>query len=210
MFDSRLIQELRRRNVFRVGALYAASCWVVIGVLDIALPLVGAPEWLMRAAVLVALGGLPIALALSWFFEINPDPADSRPPDAVAPNKASGGRGIDFVVIGILGAALAVTLLGQFIMPSGPNALQSAGADSVHERSIAVLPTLARGAEQIDQYLLDGLTEELIFALSEQPELLVASSGSSFYFQDKDVTAKEVALRLQVRYVLESSMRSVG
>lgn len=70
---SSLFQELKRRKVFRVAALYAVVAWVLIQVADTVLPALQMPEWTISfVTVLFILGFLPTLIA-AWAFEITPD-----------------------------------------------------------------------------------------------------------------------------------------
>jgi TolB-like protein len=79
-----------------------------------------------------------------------------------------------------------------------------------HKPSIAVLPfdNLSGDAEQ--DYIADGITEEIITALSKIPKLFVIARHSSFVYKGKPVTVTKVAEELGVRYVLEGSVRKAG
>jgi TolB-like protein/Tfp pilus assembly protein PilF len=76
--------------------------------------------------------------------------------------------------------------------------------------SIAVLPfdNLSGDAEQ--DYIADGITEEIITALSKIPKLFVIARHSSFTYKGKPITVTKVAEELGVRYVLEGSVRRAG
>ena len=63
-----LFAELRRRNVFRVGAAYAVVAWVIMQVTDLAAPALRLPEWVMSLVLLLLLLGFPIALFLAWAY----------------------------------------------------------------------------------------------------------------------------------------------
>ena len=67
-----LIARLRERGVIRVAASYAVIAWLVLQIGDVTLQPVGAPPWVMRALVLLAVTGFPVAIALAWFFELTP------------------------------------------------------------------------------------------------------------------------------------------
>ena len=68
-----LIDELRRRNVIRMGGLYLVGAWLLVQVASTVLPMFGAPVWLPRSIViLLAIGFIP-ALIFSWVFELTPD-----------------------------------------------------------------------------------------------------------------------------------------
>jgi TolB-like protein len=77
-------------------------------------------------------------------------------------------------------------------------------------RSIAVLPFVNLSGEKEQEYFSDGLTEELLSALSRINELQVAAQTSSFYFKGKDVDLDTIARKLNVGTVLEGSVRRTG
>ncbi|MDH4125388.1 MAG: hypothetical protein OEV69_07095 [Gammaproteobacteria bacterium] len=114
----RLIQELRRREVFRTTGLYAGIAWIVIEASSIALPTFDAPAWTMRAIIICAVIGFPIMLVLTWIYDITDHgivvQADASD-DEIAP---FGSRKADFVVIGVLSVALIFSVYLNF--SSGP------------------------------------------------------------------------------------------
>src|SRR5213083_2739165 len=64
--------ELKRRNVFRAGAFYAASAWLLVQVATQVFPLFHVAEWMLRAIVVAAVIGFPFALVFAWFYEWTP------------------------------------------------------------------------------------------------------------------------------------------
>jgi len=60
------IEELRHRNVFRVGIAYIIAGWLIAQVADLAADAFSAPEWFMQMLIILLLMGLPIALFLAW------------------------------------------------------------------------------------------------------------------------------------------------
>ena len=76
--------------------------------------------------------------------------------------------------------------------------------------SIAVLPFDNMSGEPEQEYFCDGLTEEIITALSKVPKLFVIARNSVFTYKDKPVKVNQVAEELGVRYVLEGSIRKSG
>lgn len=74
-------------------------------------------------------------------------------------------------------------------------------------RSIAVLPFANLSSDSANQYFSDGMTDELIAALSEVNGLRVAARTSSFAFKNRGLSAKDVARELNVGLVLEGSVR---
>ena len=65
------IAELKRRNVFRVGAAYAIVGWLLVEVASVLLPTFEAPGWVMKAFASLVILGLPLALILAWAFELD-------------------------------------------------------------------------------------------------------------------------------------------
>lgn len=78
------------------------------------------------------------------------------------------------------------------------------------DQTIAVLPFLNIGAEGENEYFSDGITEEIIYALSQINHLKVISRTSSFYFKNKEIPLKEIARQLGVANILEGSVRFAG
>jgi adenylate cyclase len=76
--------------------------------------------------------------------------------------------------------------------------------------SIAVLPFVNMSGDPEQEYFSDGLTEEIISALSGVPKLFVIARNSTFTYKGKPVKAQQVAEELGVRYVLEGSVRKSG
>ena len=68
-----LFAELKRRNVFKVAAVYIVTAWVVLQIADVILPHIGTPEWVFRVLLLLLAIGLPFALIFAWAFELTPD-----------------------------------------------------------------------------------------------------------------------------------------
>src|SRR4029453_14690230 len=65
--------ELKRRNVYKVAAAYAVVSWLLIQIATQVFPFFGVPNWAVRLLVLLLVVGFPVALSLSWAFEITPE-----------------------------------------------------------------------------------------------------------------------------------------
>jgi len=76
--------------------------------------------------------------------------------------------------------------------------------------SIAVLPFANIGGDPKEDYLCDGITEQIITALSRTPKLFVIASNSTFTYKGKPVKIQQVRKDLGVRYVLEGSVQKSG
>lgn len=76
--------------------------------------------------------------------------------------------------------------------------------------SIAVLPFDNLSGDPEQEYFSDGITEDIITALSKTPKMLVIARNSTFTYKGKPVKVQQVANELGVRYVLEGSVQKVG
>ncbi len=76
--------------------------------------------------------------------------------------------------------------------------------------SIAVLPFTNMSDDPRQEYFSDGITEEIITALSKTPKLFVIARNSSFTYKGKSVMVQQVGRELGTRYVLEGSVRKAG
>jgi TolB-like protein/Flp pilus assembly protein TadD len=76
--------------------------------------------------------------------------------------------------------------------------------------SVAVLPFDNMSADPEQEYFSDGITEEIITALSKVPDIFVIARNSTFVYKGKPVKIKQVSEDLGVRYVIEGSVRKAG
>jgi len=76
--------------------------------------------------------------------------------------------------------------------------------------SIAVLPFVNMSEDPKQEFLCDGMTEDIITALSKVPRLFVIARNSTLVYKDKPVNVKQVSEELGVRYVLEGSLQRSG
>ena len=76
--------------------------------------------------------------------------------------------------------------------------------------SIAVLPFQNMSGDAEQEYFADGITEDIITALSRIPSLFVIARNSSFAYKGKAIDIRQIGRELGVRYVLEGSVRKAG
>ena len=100
---SQLFEDLKRRNVFRVGAAYAIVGWLLVEVASVLLPAFHAPESVFQIFTILVGLGFPIALVPAWAFEITPE-GIKRDQDVEAedPVRQVTGTKLDFAIIGLL------------------------------------------------------------------------------------------------------------
>jgi adenylate cyclase len=121
---------------------------------------------------------------------------------------------IGLVVAVIVVVAGAVTLY-QFVLRPSPPKMEVASKEKMafplpDVPSIAVLPFVNMSEDPKQEFLCDGMTEEIITALSKVPRLFVIARNSTFTYKGKPVKVKQVSEELGVRYVLEGSVQRSG
>ena len=211
-----LLEELKRRNVVRVGIAYVLLIWVLIQVTDTVAPVFHLPEWTLAFVTWIGIIGLPIVLIFSWVFELTPEGLKREVDiDRTQSITSETGRKINYVVIGLLAVAVIVLLVDRQTDDAVPDAAaptvvaEDAAEESGYD-SIGVLPFVNMSDDPSQEYFSDGISEELLNALAKLKGLQVAARTSSFAFkgQNQDITA--IGKTLNVDTVLEGSVRKAG
>jgi len=119
-------------------------------------------------------------------------------------------RPVTVLVIILIVIAAAIAIWKFYIRPTPPVELASKEKMAFplpDKPSIAVLPFTNMSGDPKEEYFSDGITEEIITALSKVPYLFVIARNSTFTYKGKPVKVKQVSEELGVRYVLEGSVR---
>ncbi|MGA9421414.1 MAG: tetratricopeptide repeat protein [Rhodanobacteraceae bacterium] len=206
-----LLAELGRRNVLRAAVLYGGGTWAVAqGIAQLG-PAFGAPEWITRWFVVAAVIGFPLWIIFAWFYEFTPQglkrESEIAPEDSIAHQT---GRKLDFWIIGVLAGAVVLLLTNTFVWHKGAGLGSDAGIAPIPAKSIAVLPLANESGDKSEQYFSDGLSEDLITALSQFAGLKVISRNSAFQFRDSKESSKVIGEKLGVAHLLEGSVRRAG
>ena len=178
-------------------------------------------DQIVRAGVIILAVGFVPALVVTWVFEWTPDGLRrDAEVDHSAPSRVSAARRFDRVIIATLSLAVVLFAVDKFLFDpvrdqqiaqqAAEQARDAALIESYGEHSIAVLPfvDLSPGGDQ--EYFSDGIAEEIISLLSRIRELRVIARSSAFAFKGQNLAASIVAERLNVRYVMEGSVRRAG
>jgi len=112
----------------------------------------------------------------------------------------------------VLIVVVAVIAIYHFYFRPAPRPIEVASKEKMafplpDKPSIAVLPFMNMSGDSELEHFSDGITEEIITALSKTPKLFVIARNSTFTYKGKPVRVKQVAEDLGVRYVLEGSVR---
>ena len=213
--------ELKRRNVFRVGAAYIVAAWLLIQVTETIFPLFGYGDTPARITVIVLAIGFPLFLVFSWVFELTAEGLKKEKDiDRTASVVRKNGKQLDRIIIVLLALGLGYFAFDKFVL--GPEqdlkiaetarqeGRSEALVESYGDKSIAVLPFVNLSADPEQEYFSDGISEELLNLLAQIPQLRVISRSSAFYYKGKDVKLADVARELNVAHILEGSVRKAG
>ena len=222
----KFFNELKRRNVVRVGLAYVVVGWLVFQISEILFPVFGTPDWVFKTLVLLIALGLPFALIFAWAFELTPDGVKkTRDVSVTTSVTASTGRKLNFVIIAALVIALSYFIWERQTIRSPAtddaatvadevtNAPDEAVAEEVvdlKKRSIAVIPFVNMSSDKEQEWFADGLTEEILNSLARTPDLLVSARTSSFAYKGSGDDVQAIAKALGVEHVLEGSVRRSG
>ena len=224
-----LFNELKRRNVFRVGVAYIVVAWLVAQVLQLVFESFGTPDWVMKTILVLLATGLPLALFFAWAFEMTPEGIKREHEiDRSQSITSQTGKKLNLTIITVMALALAYFAFDKFVVsereiaittetvaeettaPNAPPQVVTSEATTEPDKSIAVLPFVNMSSDAEQEYFSDGLSEELLNLLAKIPELKVASRSSSFQFKGEKIDIIEVAQKLKVAHVLEGSVRKSG
>src|SRR5579883_1021090 len=194
------VAELRRRNVFRAGTLYAAAAWLAVQVTTQVFPFFGIANWVVRLIVLAAAIGFPFVLGFAWYYELTPAglKRESEVPRAESIRHVTGKR-LDRAIIAVLSVIIVLLLANTFVLHRD--------AEAIPDKSVAVLPLLNESGDSADQYFSDGLSEDLISMLGQVPELKVIGRNSSFRFRGDISDSRGIGAKLGVATLLEGTVR---
>ncbi|MFL6515655.1 MAG: tetratricopeptide repeat protein [Chthoniobacterales bacterium] len=201
--------ELKRRNVYKVAVAYAVVAWLTIQGASIFLPAFNAPQWAMQIVILVLVIGFPIALVLSWAFEITPEGIKLE--SEIEPNKSvtrqTGRKLAAFTVV------LAVIAAGMFVFQfvrSRSSAPASAPMPTITNKSIAVLPFESLSDDKANGYFASGIQDEILTRLAKIGALKVISRSSTQQYQSKPGNLRDVGQQLGVANILEGSVQKAS
>jgi TolB-like protein len=221
-----LFKELKRRNVFRVAAAYIIVGWLIMQVGEVLSPALLLPDWINSALAFFIILGFPLALFFAWAFELTPEGLKKeKDVDRSESITHVTGRKLNATIIALLVLALGYFAVDKFVLDPRRDAelvsvTQEAAQqtfaatapvpDAPDDNSIAVLPFVNMSDDAANEFFSDGITEELLNLLAKIPELRVTSRSSAFSFKGQNIDIPTVADKLNVKHVLEGSVRKAG
>ncbi len=211
--------ELKRRQVFKVAAVYGAVAFAVMQAADFLVPALRLPDSVATAIALVAILGFPLALVLAWAFDLTPEgvqrerSASSAELEAIVAQPR--GRRWPAGILALAGVVLVAGggwwVLGRDGRAAAGGVAPAATADAtVDRRSIAVLPFANMSGDPENEYFSDGITDDIITHLSKLSDLKVISRTSVMRFKKTNKSLGEIAAELAVATILEGGVRRSG
>jgi TolB-like protein/Flp pilus assembly protein TadD len=221
-----IFNELKRRNVFKVAAAYVIVGWLIMQVGDTLGPALLLPEWINSALAFFIILGFPLAMFFAWAFEMTPEGIKKeKDVDRGESITQVTSQKLNGMIIGLLVVALGYFAFDKFVLDPARDAelveatkqaapaVESSGTETASEpddKSIAVLPFVNMSDDASNEFFSDGITEELLNLLAKIPELRVTSRSSAFSFKGQNIHIPTVAEQLNVKHVLEGSVRKAG
>jgi TolB-like protein len=200
-------QELQRRNVVKVTIAYTVVSWVALQFIDVVHDPLNLPMWLPRVVIILLAIGFPIAVIISWAFELTPEGLVKT---AYADNNKSitrqTGQRINYLIISALALAVVFLVVERFF-PFGEKTEVITSQGNKEKTSIAVLPFVNMSDDPEQEFFSDGMTEEILNVLAKNKSLLVAGRTSSFAFKGKNEDMRTIGNALGVEYLIEGSVR---
>ncbi len=219
-----IFNELKRRNVFKVGIAYLIVAWLVAQVLQLVFESFGTPDWAIKSVLVLLAIGLPFALFFAWAFEMTPE-GIKREEDVDRSKSITSQTSskLNFMITVVMALALAYFAYDKFVLSGDHQTTPVEVATStVVEKpvaeetpaepdwSIAVLPFVNMSSDPEQEYFSDGISEELLNGLAKIDSLKVAARTSSFSFKGQNLPVGEIAEVLGVAHILEGSVRKSG
>ena len=205
-----ILGEIKRRKVLQVAAIYAVTTWLLVQIVATVESPLRLPEWADTLVIVLLAVGFPIALVFAWAYELTPEGIkrdDNKRPSTLS--NAASNRRLDFIIIGVLAAAVVFLLFNSYVLDNGRGdaAIVKPETGTV---SIAVLPLEIFNNDPGKEYLADGMTASLITELSKIEALRVISRTSIQKYKDNVMSLPDIARELNVAAVIEGSVLSVG
>ncbi|HZR36449.1 MAG TPA: hypothetical protein VFA75_13840 [Nevskia sp.] len=201
--------ELKRRNVYKVGAMYGVAGWLLVQVATQVFPFFDIPNWVVRVVVIAIVAGFPLALVLSWIYELTPQgivKTDEVAPDASITRHT--GQRLNHAIIATLSLAVLV-LLGRMLWPHAAGTAGGAAAPG-GDKSIAVLPFANLSRDPDNAFFADGMQDEILTKLARIGALRVVSRTSTQRYASAPPNVAEIARQLGVSNILEGSVQKSG
>lgn len=218
--------ELKRRNVFKVGLAYAVGGWLLLQLTEVLSELLTLPASIGPIVVSVVAIGFPIVIFFAWAFEMTPEGVKKESEvDRTQSITPTTGKKLNNAILVMMALAIVYLLYDKF---SGPDpastpAVETAdtgtqlnaepvadSAPAISPQSIAVLPFDNRSRNVDDEFFVEGVHDDLLTNLARIGSLKVISRTSVSKYRETEKTIPEIAAELGVATVMEGAVQRSG
>ena len=216
-----LFNELKRRNVLRLGAAYVVVAWLVIQVAETIFPLFGFGDTPARIVVIVLAIGFFPSMILAWAFELTPEGLiRDKDIDHSQLDTSQSSQKLNRMIMVVLAVALGYFAFDKFVLDPVEDVEIAASAhqqgrsaalsESFGDKSIAVLPFTNLSADSSNQFFADGIHDDLLTRISNIREIKTISRSSVMTYRDSSKSLRSIAKELRVNTILEGGVQRAG
>jgi len=216
-----LFNELKRRNVLRVGAAYVVVAWLLIQVADTLFPLFGFDGTPVRIVVIVLAIGLVPSMIFTWVFELTPEGLTrDKDIDRSQFDTSQTSQKLNRMIMVVLALALGYFAFDKFVLDpvedvqiaesAHQEGRSAALTESFGDKSIAVMPFTNLSAESSNQFFADGIHDDLLTRISNIREIKTISRSSVMTYRNSSKSLRSIAKELRVNTILEGGVQRAG
>ena len=223
-------EELKRRNVFKVGIAYLVGAWLLLQFTEVLSELLNLPETIGPVVVAIVAIGFPVAIFFAWAFELTPEgikrEEDVDRSQSITPQT---GKKLNNAILVLMALAISYLLFDKFSTPgemgsepfsqetaqqadeqTGEKRALTPAVQGVVRQSIAVLPFDNRSRNVDDEYFTEGIHDDLLANLARISSLKVISRTSVNKYRETEKTIPEIADELGVATIMEGAVQRSG
>jgi TolB-like protein len=204
---SRFWQELKRRNVTRVLAVYIAAAFMILELVSMISEPFGLPDWSFKLALFILIAGFFIALIISWIYDIHPgdgivktEPAHKVQAE-VKPLASKGWKVATYVSMVIIIGLILINI---------SNLKKVSASLTQYGKSIAVLPFINQTPDEENEHFINGTRDNIINNLQKIKGLRVPTGSSFNQYRATMIPIPEIAEKHRVSFLLQGSMQKYG
>lgn len=211
-----LWEELKRRNVFKVGAAYLAIAWLLIQLTATVREPLYLPVAFVTAIIVLLAVGFPVALILAWAFELTPE--GLRPAKTIDPDQGVGrakSQNLNYLIIAALSLSVVFLIVDNYLLNGAerpavgaetaevePDAARSEEVATLPD-TVAVLPFEVNSSQDQDAEFSRGTYTALIHELEQLDRLNVIDRRTMMRYVNTSKTYQEIAAETDVQSILE-------
>ncbi len=205
---SRFLQEIKRRNVHRLMAVYGGTAFIIFEASTMIFPRWGLPDWTIDLVLYLLILGAIITFVLGWIYDITPEgvqktKAISDIPKDETSSSNNGWRVASYISFAVI---LALIIFNIIAISNGETRLDESLA-----KSIAILPFENFSIDENQEANCLAITSEIIHHLFKVKAFdHVTSLTTVMNYRDTEKNIPEIARELNVNYILEGVYKRIG